>query len=218
MGDQNWGHRSCSRVQDRHRSSRRDQPGCWTAWSHRRQRLLTLRERNSRREAADRALNFAALRCLARAPKIKAADEATDEDRKNEIGLLGPVDNYVVAIAAVDDPHDSRTLLDLYEQTAPDLIGQQTENLKPVIEALAAPRRAHGYRFGELSDVETVLAFSDEPSGTQRGPRAVLAVFRGTDPARSEPRTEPQKCVISRHLGAGTVGALLGHRHPLVWR
>jgi hypothetical protein len=102
---------------------------------------MTRRERNARREAADRALNVAALRCLARAYKIKAADEGTHEDaerdRTNEIGLLGPdLDNYVVAIAAVEDRATRVRHWTIYERTAPILIGQRTENLQPVIEAL----------------------------------------------------------------------------------
>jgi hypothetical protein len=101
----------------------------------------TRRERLARREAADRALNVAALRCLARARKIKAADEGTHEgaeqDRKNEIGLLGPdLDNYVVAIATVEDQATRARHWKIYERTGPILIGQRTDNLQPVIEAL----------------------------------------------------------------------------------
>jgi hypothetical protein len=103
--------------------------------------LVTLRERKARREEADRALNVAALRCLARARKIKAADEGTHEeaeqDRKNEIALLGPdLDNYVVAIAAVEDRTTRARHWAIYERTPPILIGQRTENLQSVIEAL----------------------------------------------------------------------------------
>jgi hypothetical protein len=98
-------------------------------------------ERNARREAADRALNVAALRCLARAHKIKAADEGTyegaDEDRSNEIGLLGPdLDDYVVAIAGVEDRATRARHWTIYERTASILIGERMENLQPVIEAL----------------------------------------------------------------------------------
>jgi hypothetical protein len=55
--------------------------------------LSTRREREVRKEGAVRALNIAALRCLARAHKIEAAErgmhEKAAEDRSNEIYHLG---------------------------------------------------------------------------------------------------------------------------------
>jgi hypothetical protein len=101
----------------------------------------TRRERVARQEAAERALNASALRCLARAYKIDAADRGTHEgaaeDRKNEIALLGPdLDDYVAAIAAVEDRATRTRHWEIYEQTRPILIGHQTDNLRPPIEAL----------------------------------------------------------------------------------
>ncbi len=64
------------------------------------------RERLARQEDAKRALNVAALSCLARVCKIEAAvrgtHEGADTDRENEIHHLGKaLDEYVVAIAGV---------------------------------------------------------------------------------------------------------------------
>jgi hypothetical protein len=107
-------------------------------------------ERVARREAAERTLNAAALRCLARAKKIDAADQGTyeraAEDRENEIKALGPdLDDYVVAIASVDDRATRARHWAIYEQTTPILIGHATENLGSVVEALEQIR-------GELLD------------------------------------------------------------------
>ena len=107
----------------------------------------TRREQLARREAARRDLNVAALRCLARARKIEAADkgeyEGAAEDFRNEINLLGPdLDAYVVAIAAVEDPEARARHWAIYEQAGPILIGQRTEEeLGPLIEALEQIRR-----------------------------------------------------------------------------
>jgi hypothetical protein len=107
----------------------------------------THRERFARREAAKRDLNVAALRCLARANKIETADKGgyagADEDRRNEINLLGPdLDAYVVAIAAVEDPATRARHWAIYEQAGPILIGQRTEEeLGRLIEALEQIRK-----------------------------------------------------------------------------
>lgn len=103
----------------------------------------TYRERRARRENAERALNVAALRCLARAKKIEAAAEGTDERpprktaRTRSHALLGPdLDNYVAALAGVEDRATRARHWEIYGRTAPILIGQRTDNLPAVIKAL----------------------------------------------------------------------------------
>lgn len=103
--------------------------------------LSTRRERELRREGAVRALNIAALRCLARAHKIEAAERGTHEkaaeDRRNEIYHLGSdLDNYVVAIAGVEERSLRTRHWEICTQAQSILIGQQTENLQAVISAL----------------------------------------------------------------------------------
>jgi hypothetical protein len=105
------------------------------------------REERARREAAKRDLDVAALRCLARAEKIRTADDAltgtsgaypdAERDRNNEIRNLGPdLDAYVVAIAAVEDPTTRARHWRIYEKAGPILIGGRTEKLRPLIKAL----------------------------------------------------------------------------------
>jgi hypothetical protein len=95
-------------------------------------RATTLRDRQARREAAERALDVAALRCLARAKKIEMATNP-----KKEIYLLGAdLDNYVAAIAAVEDHATRARHWKIYEQAGSILIGQQTENVAALVEAL----------------------------------------------------------------------------------
>ena len=103
------------------------------------------RESRARHEAAQRNLDVAALRCLARAKKIQAADAAVisesyadaERDRENEIRLLGPdLDAYVVAIAGVEDTTIRARHWRNYENAAQILIGGRTEELAALIEAL----------------------------------------------------------------------------------
>jgi hypothetical protein len=91
------------------------------------------RERKARQEAAERALDVAALRCLARANKIKAAPRSAEEEIYH---LGGDLDDYVAAIAAVEDRARRARHWRIYEQTGPILMHRQTANLDPVIEAL----------------------------------------------------------------------------------
>jgi hypothetical protein len=104
------------------------------------------RERRARQEDAKRALNVAALSCLARARKIEAAVRGTHEgaenERGSEISHLGKdLDEYIVAIAGVEDRATRRRHWEIYERAVPILIGHETESVRSTIEALEQIRR-----------------------------------------------------------------------------
>jgi hypothetical protein len=94
------------------------------------------RERRAREEAAKRALDVAALRCLARAHKIRAAPESADEIHHLGVDL----DSYVSAIAGVDDPVVRARHWEIYARTGPILMHRQTGDLEAVISALEGIR------------------------------------------------------------------------------
>jgi hypothetical protein len=111
------------------------------------------RERLARQGEAKRALNVAALSCLARVSKIDAAvrgtHEGAQEDRNQEINHLGKdLDGYVVAIAGVEDRATRTRHWEIYERMVPILIGHDTENLRSTIEALEQIR-------GELMEADS---------------------------------------------------------------
>jgi hypothetical protein len=111
--------------------------------------LITIwNERHVRREQAFRELEAAALHVLARAKKVRRAEQLSDvwawkKVRSDEIYYLGgDLDRYLAAIAGVGmHTEDSQRHWDIYESAMTIVIGQDTSNLAQVIDELERVRK-----------------------------------------------------------------------------